>query len=163
MNAFQPMTTRSNDALVLREATFEDWKLLFDWRNDTQVRAASRNSQPIGEQTHRDWLASCLQDPQRRLLIAELNHKPVGTVRIDIGPVCELSWTVAPEARGNRIGSRMVCALVRTIESPMKAVTRSDNVPSQRIAAAAGFELIDNNGEWMTFQRGPGCLETSND
>ena len=161
--AHSQMTATPLNRLVLRDATFDDWRLLYRWRNDIRVRTASRNPEPIDEQTHRDWLTSCLQDSQRRLLIAELNGNPVGTIRVDFGPVCELSWTVAPEARGKGIGGRMVCDVVKTIQSPMKAVTRNDNFASQRIAVAAGFELVYNEGEWMTFQRGPGFSETSND
>jgi UDP-2,4-diacetamido-2,4,6-trideoxy-beta-L-altropyranose hydrolase len=145
----------SDSELVLRDVTNDDWQLLLDWRNDPTSRSASRNSEAIEPTAHREWLSRCLANDCSTLLIAELNGIPAGTVRIDSGPVSELSWTVAPEARGKGLGSRMVSQVVRTSRVPLRAVTRSDNLASQRIARAAGFVFDHSDGDWMTFLRIP--------
>ncbi len=149
------MNPNSTQELVIRPATIQDGKLLFDWRNDAQTRAASRSSDPIDEQSHFEWLNASLVNPNRRLLIAELNSHPVGTVRIDLCSPCEASWTVAPAARGKGIGARMVKQALRGIDFPVIAVARTANHASIRIAEMAGFTVIHNDGEWVTLQMEP--------
>ncbi len=149
------MSHNSAQELVIRPATIQDWKLLFDWRNDAQTRAASRNPDPIDEQSHLEWLNDSLANPKRQLLIAELHSQPVGTVRIDLCSPCEVSWTVAPGARGKGIGAHMVTQAVQGIEFSLIAVARTTNLASIRIAEIAGFTLIHNNGEWVTLHREP--------
>ncbi len=149
------MSQNSTQELLIRPATIQDWKMLFDWRNDVQTRAASRSTDPIDELSHREWLGASLTNPKRRLLIAELDSQPVGTVRFDLCSPCEVSWTVAPAARGQGIGARMVRQAVRGIDFPIIAVARTTNRTSIRIAEAAGFTLIHNDGGWVTLQREP--------
>jgi RimJ/RimL family protein N-acetyltransferase len=149
--------------LVIRAATIADWRLLFEWRNDVQSRAASRNQNPVDAESHLGWLNASLANPKRRLLIAELNAQPIGTVRIDLGPPCEVSWTIAPVGRGKGLGARMVSQVVHDVETPMIAVARATNVASIRIAEAAGFKIILNDGEWVTLQREPDKLRKSDE
>lgn len=157
------MAFQLTDDLIIRPATIEDWKLLFEWRNDAWSRLQSRNSDPIDEHDHIEWLSASLANPKRRLLIAELDSQPVGTVRIDDGPPSEVSWTVAPAARGKGIGARMVSRAVHDAEIPMIAVARATNHASIRIAESAGFKLTDDEGEWVTLQREPSKLRKSDE
>lgn len=149
------MNLNLTEHLVIRTATIQDWKVLFEWRNDAQTRAASRNPHPIDEQSHLKWLNDGLANPKRQLLIAELHSEPVGTIRIDLCSPCEVSWTVAPAARGKGLGARMVRQAIRDVELPLIAVARTTNHASIRIAEAVGFRLIRIDGEWMTLQRDP--------
>jgi RimJ/RimL family protein N-acetyltransferase len=129
---------------------------LLRWRNDPATRSASRTTAIIDESAHRNWLQDSLEAENRRLLIAEVENLPVGSVRFDLDELCEVSWTVAPEARGKGYGKQMVSAAVRSVPLRMKAVARVENVGSQKIAEAAGFQLIEDDGEWQTFYRRPG-------
>jgi RimJ/RimL family protein N-acetyltransferase len=144
--------------LMLRSATMDDWQLLLKWRNDPETRKASRDTTIVDESAHRSWLQNCLQADNRQLLIAEVDTVPVGTVRLDLDEVCDVSWTVAPEARGRGFGKQMVSAAVRTVKLPMKAVARVENIGSQKIAEAAGFQIVEDDGVWRTFQRKPGTM-----
>jgi RimJ/RimL family protein N-acetyltransferase len=124
--------------MKLRPATLDDAALLLEWRNDLLTREASVNTEPVSWDSHVAWLRASLGNPRRKLLIAEI-ERPVGTVRIDYGEETELSWTVAPDARGRRLGKAMVLAAVP--EGQVIAHIKHDNVASQRIAEAAGFRL----------------------
>ena len=51
----------------------------------------------------------------------------------------ELSWTVAPDARGRGVGKRMVALAASQILAPIRAEVKSDNISSVRIAEHAGM------------------------
>lgn len=126
----------------LRRATALDAQLLLEWRNDEMTRAASRSSELITAEQHATWMERSLANPRRRLLVAELDGEPVGTVRADeaAGEVT-LSWTVAPAARGRGIAKYMVAALASEITGPIRAEVKSLNTASARVAEYAGMHL----------------------
>lgn len=125
----------------LRPATVEDGALLHAWRNDPETRKNSRNRAPVSVEEHAAWLRATLAAPDRRLLIAEHDGVPVGTVRCDgsAGGQWELSWTVAPGMRGRGLGRQMVCEAASMCDGRVCAWIRPGNTPSEAIAAAAGM------------------------
>lgn len=150
--------------LVVREARIEDWSLLLEWRNDPATRSASRCWSPIDEESHRLWLRTSLEDEKRSIYIAEVDSIPVGTARIDLGPTSELSWTVAPEARGKGIGRQLVSEIVRMFpKETLRAVAKTGNLASRRVAEAAGLNLVATDGVWMTFERKPSLPRNTNE
>lgn len=140
----------------MREASFDDWQFLLNLRNDPVTRAASRQTEEIDAQNHRDWLKRVLADSNRQIYIAESAASPVGMVRIDIGAdECEISWAVAAEFRGRGIGSKMVLEAANLTKLPIRAVVRATNVASKKIALGAGFSISENDGNWITLRRDP--------
>jgi RimJ/RimL family protein N-acetyltransferase len=128
--------------LRLRPATAADAALLLAWRNDEATRLASHNTDPVRPGDHARWLDALLRSPARRLFIAEANGEPVGSVRADRdddGACHELSWTVAPTARGRGFGVRMVRLLMAEVSGPVRAEVKPGNQASVRIAEAAGL------------------------
>ena len=145
------MTT---DTVILWPATMADAALLHDWRNHPSARAASHSTAEIAYEAHVAWLQHSLADPNRRILIAELNGEPAGTVRADLSQgVWDLSWAVSPEHRGYGIGARMVQLLAETIDDPLRAEVKTGNVASARIAEAAGLSLAREAGGVLHFER----------
>lgn len=121
----------------------DDAKVLFAWRNDPDTRANSMTADEVPWESHCAWLEASLANDNRDLLVAEVEGVPVGTVRIDRGEETELSWTVAPDARGKGYAKQMVkaaCPKGRVI-----ATIKAANVASQRVAAAAGFKVVGGN------------------
>jgi RimJ/RimL family protein N-acetyltransferase len=140
--------------LRLRPATIEDARILFEWRNDPQVRAASHKQDKISFEAHLSWLKSALANPDRRLYIAEEDGMSVGTVRSDwANDAYTLSWTVRPEARGKGIGKRMVLLLAEQIEKTIRAEVKVGNLASIRIAQATGMQLDSIKDGVMYFSR----------
>jgi RimJ/RimL family protein N-acetyltransferase len=133
----------SSGPITLRLASLADADLLFAWRNDTQSRQASRNVDCVKREEHQSWLSRTLGSDDHRLMIAEVCGKPAGVVRADRVPQgWELSWTVAPQARGHGVGRRMLVMFVSVLEGRLVATIRSDNVASMRMAAAAGLSRL---------------------
>lgn len=130
------------DELLLRPARIDDSEILLVWRNDPAVRQASHDRSEIELHAHQIWLRENLDNPDRRIFIAERDGIPVGTVRSDFdGDTYELSWTVAPEVREQGIGKTMVALLAVQIEGPIRAEVRIGNVASVRIAEHVGMKL----------------------
>jgi RimJ/RimL family protein N-acetyltransferase len=129
-----------NDSLRLRTATMSDARLLYIWRNDPATRAASHQQEPVRWDDHVAWLEKSLGDDSRKVLVAELDGKAVGTVRADLKlGTWELSWTVAPEFRGQGIASAMVRRFADSIVEPICAQVRVGNSASARVAFNAGL------------------------
>lgn len=138
------MAAVSSETLRLRPATAADAALLLAWRNDEATRLASHNTAAVEADAHVRWLDALLRDPARRLFIAVEHGEPVGSVRADRDPdgdCHELSWTVAPAARGRGIGARMVRLLLSEVSGPVRAEVKPGNAASVRIAEAAGLHF----------------------
>nr|WP_092347995.1 GNAT family N-acetyltransferase [Pseudomonas sp. NFACC05-1] len=129
--------------IQLRRATMDDGVILHRWRNDEATRAASHSTSPVNLEDHLRWLAATLENPSRTLFIAENGSGPIGTVRADLGAgATELSWTVAPEARGMGFAKAMVKAAALTITGPIRAEVKSGNAASMAVAVFAGMTAV---------------------
>lgn len=139
--------------IEIREATLNDWALLLTWRNDPVTRKSSHNPEIVPDETHQNWLKAVLENPDRRLFIAYEGDEGVGTCRADHAEgVHELSWTVAPHARGRGMGKKMVLALAALIGGRLRAEVREGNPASGRIAEAAGMTFGEQNGNILHYR-----------
>ncbi|MBW6487332.1 MAG: hypothetical protein K0B01_14400 [Syntrophobacterales bacterium] len=73
-----------NETITLRPATIQDADMLLDWRNDPETRKASHSTSEVVTEEHIAWLTKTLGNANRRLLVAEEDGAPVGTVRADL-------------------------------------------------------------------------------
>lgn len=143
--------------LVLRPATQADSARLLAWRNDDETRTQSRQTDAVSETDHAAWLAGSLQNPNRHLLIAERDGVPVGTLRLDVSDGRTVfSWTIAPQGRGQGLGTAMLLAGVdyacdKTLPAPFEAQIRPQNPASQRMAAKAGFAQVGEAEGWSVW------------
>jgi RimJ/RimL family protein N-acetyltransferase len=129
-----------NDTITLRPASINDADMLLDWRNDPGTRTASHSISEVVKEEHIAWLTKVLSNNNRRLLVAEEDGAPVGTVRADFSEgVWELSWTVAPNSRGRGVAKRIVALLAQQISEPNRAEVKTGNTASARIAEHVGM------------------------
>jgi len=133
----------SEQSIHFSEASIQDAELLLRWRNDELSRLSSINQGVINLDEHLAWLTKSLTDTSRKILIAFLGKVPVGTMRMDaFQNDTELSWTVAPEARGKGIGKRMLQQALSLTGGRIVARIREENLASQKIALSSGFSKI---------------------
>ena len=132
--------------LSLRPATEADSARLREWRNDPEARAASRNTAEVGPEEHAAWLAAVLADPDRQLLICELDGEPVGQVRFDRlnEHRYEISVALAASARGRGLSSRLLSKAVEWLrashpDAEVEAHVREGNARSLAAFRRAGF------------------------
>jgi len=129
------------EPIDLRPAGLQDAALLLLWRNDPLTRRFSINDAVVGWDEHIAWLEASLAMETRQLLVA-VRGRPVGLVRIDRDEATEMSWTVAPDARGQGVGRSMLAAAL-PIRGRIVARIKSDNVASRRLASRVGFALLE--------------------
>jgi L-amino acid N-acyltransferase YncA len=91
-----------------------------------------------------------LADPDRLLLVAEHDRKPVGTVRFDrAGAAWEVSITVAPRARGLRLAGPILLAAERALgPATVRANVHRDNARSIALFRDAGYRTESTDGAW---------------
>ena len=135
--------------LGLRTATAADSARLLSWRNDPAMRRAARRTGVIAVAQHERWLAQVLPDPDRHLLIGELEGEPVGQVRFDrIGDrAYEVGITIDPVKRGAGLGGGLLLAGLGWLWSNrdaerVEAAVRAWNRASLATFRSAGFRPI---------------------
>lgn len=144
--------------LSVREATMDDAKLLWEWANDSAVREQSFNPEPIGWESHINWLSARMDSPETRFYLLLEDEKPAGQIRYDLdreGESAEIGFSVAKEHRGKRLGIEI---LNLTCERALKdldckqitALVIVGNEASRKAFLRAGFEeigLIEKGGK----------------
>ena len=150
--------------MVLRDVAADDSRLLWEWRNAPDVRAAAFNSEPIPWEQHEKWFAAMITDSHRLLYVAELDGEPVGQVRFDLDTdrtVADISVMLSAAVRGRGLGTELVRTGVERARSDVtelkavRAYVRNTNEPSLRMFARAGFAALgpaaDKDPEALLF------------
>lgn len=146
----------------LRKATQADSEFLFHLRNDDAVRQNSFHKERIARDDHEAWLRHALADENRTLLIAENREtgEAVGQIRLDDegDKGYEISYSVAPAFRGQRVGTIMVGVLMQMLTSSegstrVFARVLSGNQASQRIFVHNGFTRVRETDECLEYER----------
>ena len=141
------VTAMQVSGLKLRRANQGDCRLLWEWANDSAVRAASFQSQSISWEQHSDWFAQKLDSNQSIIYIGEdESGTPVGQFRLDWNSGCEaqVDISVARERRGSGIAALLIAqgAQAAFCETPVRrlhACIKPENLPSLRAFEKAGF------------------------
>jgi RimJ/RimL family protein N-acetyltransferase len=144
------MTPVKGAGVLLRKARPGDCRLVFEWANDPETRAASFHSRRISLEEHELWFAESLREERRRLRIAEIDGAPVGLVRFDrFGAdetVAEIAINLAPEQRGRKLAVPVLLAAKAAAASfgfrTLVARIRPENERSVRAFERAGFEFV---------------------
>jgi RimJ/RimL family protein N-acetyltransferase len=131
--------------MQLRKATFDDWKILLDWRNDPTTRENSFKTEEIPEQTHKLWFNDSLLNPNREIYILETNSTPVGTLRSDcyLSNEYALSWNIAPNYRGKGYGVKILELFLKGKTGKFIAEIKPENIASIKMVLKNGFTKIN--------------------
>ncbi|MDA8162360.1 MAG: UDP-2,4-diacetamido-2,4,6-trideoxy-beta-L-altropyranose hydrolase [Desulfobacteraceae bacterium] len=154
---------------IIRRAVTRDMEDLYRWANDPSVRSFSFYPDKIKWEEHEKWFNARLADPDCILYVATTKAGDgIGQIRFDIvgdgGAVISISIDAA--LRGLGLGKRLLIQACRGFFSEydvkyVDAFVRSENVPSLRAFAGAGFRKLSDglqNGfsaVTMRLERGP--------
>lgn len=132
--------------IAMRPAGVEDSEALLSWRNQPDVRSASRDSAKITRADHERWLAAVLISGQRQLLIGDLDGEPVGVVRFDSdGSTSEVSIYRIPSPGTAGAGPSLLRAADGWLREQhpevrlLRAEVLRDNQPSHQLFLDAGY------------------------
>lgn len=139
-----------------------DEALLLYWANDPQTRANAFSSGRVMPEEHHAWLMSRLSDPACRMFIVQTEAcEPIGQVRFERkDEAWMISYSVAPEWRGRRLGSAILQAAMKALRAQDPAadflgLVKETNEPSRRIFESLGFaaQLTDGVVEYRSSPR----------
>jgi UDP-2,4-diacetamido-2,4,6-trideoxy-beta-L-altropyranose hydrolase len=140
------LQAETGSRLALRPASPADMEPAYRWRNADAVRRYSGNDALIGYDRHCAWFASVLADPQRRLVIGEIDGRPAGVLRYDrAGDTATVSIYLTPEFLGQGIGAALIARGSAWIAGQwpdlraIEARIRPDNAASSAAFEAAGY------------------------
>lgn len=131
------------DPLALRPATAADAALIYAWRNHPGTRRHSLDGAPLAWEGHRRWLDAVLADPDRALLIGELDGAPVGVLRYDLaGSEATVSVYLDPALTGRGLGPRLLARGGDWLRRhrPDVATVLAHILPANRASTAAFLE-----------------------
>ena len=132
--------------IVIRRAVLDDCDAIHEWRNAEETRRYIFDAAPIPLEIHRQWYRKTLDNPNRVLLIGELDGKPIGVLRYDLTDnEALISVYLVPGTQGQGIGSELIRSGSRWLRqqypriATVKAEIFRENVASLRAFEAAGY------------------------
>lgn len=130
----------------LRPATFSDARFVWECRNDPDARRESLDPQPIPFTQHVRWFEASLDNPLRRIWIADTGDgEAVGYGRLDWeaeGADPTISVAVAPLLRRMGFGLQIIQLTTSMSTAPVWASIKTTNVASLKSFSAAGYAPI---------------------
>lgn len=148
--------------ITSRNANSNDASVLLSWRNSTETRKNSLNSDLITLDQHIEWFSSrLLRIESEPFLLFFYNCKPIGIVRLDIESSKSneflISIFVESSYQGIGIGKKMLATVceqyLSTPEKKIVAKVQKSNVISKKLFVSTGFKLISESSEFVTYEK----------
>lgn len=129
--------------LQLRRACLADRELLFDWANDSVVRANAFHTEKISYADHIKWFAGIMKNDAIYQYILYDNKIPVGQIRLNMeDDRAFIDYSIAAEFRGMGYGTALMQLLLQELETVKMPdeLTLIGQVKQQNFASANVFE-----------------------
>jgi len=146
--------------IQLREATQEDCRNIYEWRNAEETRRHIFDKEIIPFESHQQWFANSLTNKDRIILIGEHNNKPVGVLRYDLSENKALiSVYLVPGPQPPGVGSQLICAGSLWLQSKHPEIVQIDaEILGENVASVKAFEKADYKLNHLTY-----CKEVSHE
>ena len=145
-----PVVVRA-EGLVLREWTAADVPFMVTMFNTAEMDRRTPIAHPFDEEVAAGYISRAHERRAQgtlQLAITEDGEEPLGEVLLfptGDPAMCELGYTVGAAHRGRALAARAVRALLPVARSEgyrhARLMIAVDNLPSQQVARAVGFEL----------------------
>ncbi len=137
-------------SLYLKKATIEDAEDVLSWRNDPTTRENSFTKGEISLLSHMNWFQRKLANPNCHIFILMDGDVKVGNIRVDVTEdVGEISYMIAPEARGKGYGKKIIALVEEELRNAstgvktLTAFTLKENTASGKCFVANGYNCED--------------------
>jgi RimJ/RimL family protein N-acetyltransferase len=133
--------------ISLRKVTKNDARLLFEWENESEVRANATNQKLISWDEHIAWFACKLLDKLSFIYILTDLHENIGVIRFDNNNgVFIISYLIDKNHRGEGFGFlilEMGMKKIReAVENPIFiGYVKRGNIASEKIFNRLGFSI----------------------
>ena len=128
--------------IVLRRATEKDCESIYGWRNDEETRRFSGNGAPIPFEDHLLWFKNALANPDRAILIGDMEGHAAGVLRYDReGERAVASVYLVPGNEGRGLGTVLIEEGTQWVKLNWPAVKNIDaRIQPGNLASIAAFE-----------------------
>lgn len=139
--------------LHLVYARKEDCDLLWQWANDPETRRNSFHTEQITLEEHKAWLSQVLADENTKLYILFENDVPVGQIRLLFLDRWQISYSIAPEFRGQGYGKVLLQMAEKEliqngyVGDVLFAEVKIHNIASQKIFTSLGFKQTEGTSD----------------
>lgn len=140
--------------ITVRLVQEQDCDSLYEWRNAEETRRYIFDSASIPLETHRAWFRKTLVNPDRILLIGEIDGRPVGVVRYDCdGEEALISVYLVPGGQGQGVGTELIRCGSRWLKEHRSTIKRINaEIMRKNIASLRAFEQAGYQEHHVTYQ-----------
>ena len=145
--------------VTLRFAEEEDCREVYDWRNDSRVRAISFSSEEIPYEDHEQWFKKMIRDPNRILfIIMNEEFQTIGDIRFDKkGNYSLINIVIGWDFVGKGYGTSALAKASKTYLDNFSvdyivAEIKKDNIPSIKSFSNAGYQLCQEDEEKAEYR-----------
>lgn len=147
------------DRVTVRRATLSDAEAVWTWRYADGAERYYRSATIVPFSDHADWFARAIDDSSRHVLIAEIDGRAIGHVRVDLDAVIAgtglIGICMSPAERGKgRASSALRAAMEATRRLGLTrfvAEVHVDNAASGRLFRGLGFSPDGQNGSFVRY------------
>lgn len=141
----------------VRKAKITDIKLIYEWNNDITTRKNSISESQFDFHEHKKWFLKSIKNDDLDFFVV-LENGPVGSFRVEKKENFLISFLVAPEYRGMKIGSKIISYVINNyVEKNINAYVLESNLFSQKIFKKYDFKIVSkfskNNKQIIKFQK----------
>ena len=104
-----------------KTVAYRDYKILFNWRNEREVRINSFNKKKIDLKDHKNWLKRKLKKKKDYFWFFLKNEKKIGLVRLSyINNKYILNYMISKEFRKKKLANKMLIFMLKKIGQKKK-------------------------------------------
>jgi len=143
------------DHITLRLADQEDCSVIFNWRNDEQIRVYCFNTSMVEWNDHVQWFYNVLNRDDVVILIGEHHHEPVGLIRFDIKDnVATVSINVSPRWQGHGVAKYLLNQGERWLTNNISSVDELQaHIKSENFRSFNLFEAMNYTHYYSTYAK----------
>ncbi|SFC60817.1 GNAT family N-acetyltransferase [Clostridium uliginosum] len=148
-----------DDDLILINANKEHCKLIYEWRNDKEVRKNSFDTAKISYEEHVEWYAKKLNDSNCKIYLLANSNKNIGVVRLELKDgENTINYNIEKNSRGKGYGYKILLELEKELiknQKTMKltAYVKSENIFSLKIFNKLNYEIIKREENIIKLQK----------
>tara|TARA_B100000579_G_scaffold289594_1_gene240370 strand:+ start:2459 stop:2932 length:474 start_codon:yes stop_codon:yes gene_type:complete len=145
--------------MAIYNITEKDSELLWNWRNDTETRMMSRNSQIIKWDEHQLWLQNKLNKIDNHLYLVSEKEVPIGVIIFSkiIKNTFEISININPKYRNKGYGNKLLKLALnefgkdKVTNYKIRATIKKINKKSQRLFHKMMFKLEGSDSDYLYY------------
>ena len=140
--------------LIIRLATIEDVKKVFELSNDDLVRTNSINQDKIKWEEHVVWFNNRIKDVNNPFYIVEdKNQNFIAQVRIDKKDENVISISLTNKFRGKNLSSKIIKLCSKKSKcNELYAYIKKENLASQKTFEKAGFVFVNKKDNLLKYK-----------